>query len=161
MKLFKYILLALFLLLIAGCATVEQRTDAKRETVIDRIYSKPKEIAWEVPYVTSWCDKLKLKRGYVDVNGCQIYYEEEGKGIPIILLNPGPGCTHQAFHPHFGKAADFSRVIYYDPRGVGKSDYKPGEEGYIVEQAIADLEALRKSLNIDKWIVMGGLMAAV
>jgi proline iminopeptidase len=55
-----------------------------------------------------------------------------------------------------------ARIIYYDQRGCGLSDYKPGK-GYSIEQAVGDLENLRKALRVKKWIVLGhsygGLLA--
>ena len=60
----------------------------------------------------------------------------------MVLLHGGPGGTHHYFHPTFSRAAEFSRVIYYDQRGCGLSDYAPGE-GYTIQQAADDIEALR------------------
>jgi proline-specific peptidase len=98
---------------------------------------------------------LKLKRGYVDIGDCSLYVEEEGKGVSIVLLHGGPGSTHNDFHPHFSRAKDFARVIYYDQRGCALSDYEPGEGGYSVKQAVNDLEKLRKALGIEGWTVLG------
>jgi proline iminopeptidase len=83
-----------------------------------------------------------------------LYVEEEGEGMPVVLLHGGPGGTHHSFHPHFSQAREFARVIYYDQRGCGLSDYTKGN-GYTVDQAVEDLENLRQSLKIDKWIVLG------
>ena len=80
--------------------------------------------------------------------------EEQGTGTPIVLLHGGPGSTHLGFHPSFDRASKFARVIYYDQRGCGLSDYKP-EEGYTVNQAASDLNRLRESLGIEKWVVLG------
>jgi proline iminopeptidase len=40
-------------------------------------------------------------------------------------------------------------------RGTGMSDFEPGAEGYSVEQAVADLDAMRIALGVDKWILVG------
>ncbi|MBU1558319.1 MAG: alpha/beta hydrolase, partial [Gammaproteobacteria bacterium] len=122
-----------------------------------------KDIVWEVPEAPDRCDSVVgLNKGFIHSNGCEIYYETQGEGVPIVLLNPGPGGSHQAFHPYFSKASTSSQVIYYDPRGVGKSEWKP-EQGYTVQQAINDLENLRESLGIKQWGVLGwsfgGLLA--
>ena len=74
--------------------------------------------------------------------------------MPVVLLNGGPGATHHYFHPWFSRAKDFARVIYYDQRGCGLSDYNPGA-GYSVFQAVEDLEQLRRALEIDQWVVAG------
>jgi proline iminopeptidase len=72
-----------------------------------------------------------------------------------VLINGGPGSTHHCFHPWLSRAKDFARLIYYDQRGCGLSAYNPGDEGYSVDQAVADLDALRKALGIDRWVVLG------
>ena len=74
--------------------------------------------------------------------------------MPIVLINGGPGGTHHEFHPYFGRAASFAQVVYYDQRGCGRSDYKPGP-GYTVDQAVNDLDKLREALKIDRWTVLG------
>jgi pimeloyl-ACP methyl ester carboxylesterase len=71
-----------------------------------------------------------------------------------VLLNGGPGLSLHAFVPHFSPAAEFARLIYYDPRGVGRSEWKP-EDGYNVAQALLDLEDLRGQLGIESWVVLG------
>ena len=83
-----------------------------------------------------------------------IYTIQKGKGIPIVLLNGGPGNSCHSFIPYFDRASEFSKVIYYDPRGVGKSDWIPGE-GYSTDQLVEDLEKIRKKLGLTKWVVAG------
>ena len=125
-----------------------------RETVLDRCVRIQEEMHWEIPDVPRLCDSLPLRKTRIDIGGCQLYVEEEGRGIPIVLLHGGPGSTHHGFHPHFSRAAEFARVIYYDQRGCGLSDYEMGD-GYSVEQAAADLDALRQALGIQQWIILG------
>ena len=139
-----------------------QASGQERETVLDRVTHLEKELLTEIPRIPRLCDLLDLKKSRVDVRDCRLYVEEEGQGMPIVLVNGGPGGTHHYFHPHFAGAKDFARVIYYDQRGCGLSDYKRGLK-YTVGQAADDLENLRKALHIDKWIVVGhsygGLLA--
>lgn len=131
-----------------------QQSEKKRETVLDRVVYIEKERILDIPDIPRWCDRLKLKKSRVNVGDCELYVEEEGEGIPIVLLHGGPGGTHHSFHPHFSRAREFARIIYYDQRGCGLSDYIKGD-GYTVDQAVEDLESLRKGLEIDKWIVLG------
>ncbi len=132
----------------------EETAKADRETVLDRAVHIEKNLITEIPQVPRWCDRLKLKKRRVNIGDCELYVEEEGKGIPLVLINGGPGGTHHYFHPWFSKAKKYARVIYYDQRGCGLSDFKPGP-GYTVEQAVEDLEKLRQALNVQKWIVLG------
>jgi proline iminopeptidase len=135
----------------------------KRESILDRQVHLEEELITAIPAVQRWCSKLSLNRRKINVGDCELYLEEEGRGIPLVLINGGPGGTHHCFHPWFSRAEDFARVIYYDQRGCGLSDHMPGQDGYSVDQAVADLDALRQALEIDQWVVLGysygGLLA--
>ena len=127
----------------------------KRESIFDRVVHIEPDLITEIPKASRWCDQLDLKKRRIYIGDAELYVEEEGKGTPLVLINGGPGGTHHYFHPWFSRAKDFARVIYYDQRGCGLSDYEPGENGYSVQQAAADLDALRKALDIEKWVIMG------
>ena len=108
------------------------------------------------------CDGMDIRKEKVDIGDCKLYCEQEGQGTPLVLLHGGPGATHHYFHPWFSQAGKFARVIYYDQRGCGLSDYQPGK-GYNMDQAVDDLDRLRRALGIDQWVVLGhsygGLLA--
>jgi len=126
-----------------------------RESILDEVVYIEPELITEIPPVERWCDRLKLTKHRINVGDAELYVEEEGKGIPLILINGGPGGTHHYFHPWFSLAKKYVRVIYYDQRGCGLSDFKPGKDGYSVHQAVDDLDAIRRTLNIDKWVLLG------
>jgi proline iminopeptidase len=126
----------------------------RRERAMDRIVHIEQGIIRDIPQVPRLCDSMAIRKGKINIGGCNLYCEQEGEGIPLVLINGGPGGTHHGFHPHFSRARDFARIIYYDQRGCGLSDYKP-ENGYTVNQAVDDLERLRKALDIDQWVVLG------
>lgn len=139
-------------LIVAGCGS--KAPVEKRETVFDKVAYVEKDLRLTIPDIPRLCDAPNLLKSRIDVGDCELYVEQEGKGIPIVLLHGGPGATHHYFHPFFSKAAKFARVIYYDQRGCGISDYKPGS-GYTVDQAVEDLETLKKALGFEKWVVLG------
>lgn len=137
---------------------------AARESIFDKVVNIPKELVLDIPNLPPLCDELPgLKRGFADILGGKLYYEEDGQGIPLVLINGGPGCTHHGFHPYFSQIKDVARIIYYDQRGTGKSSYDDTGTMYTVKQAVEDLESLRKALKIDRWMVLGwsygGLLA--
>ncbi len=146
-------LLPLLIFLIGGCSGSQQPL----ESILDRIVHIEEELITEVPYAPRWCDRLsdQLTVRKVDAGDCELYVEEEGEGVPLVLINGGPGGTHHYFHPWFSRASRYARVIYYDQRGSGLSDYEPGEKGYSVDQAVGDLEAIRKALGIENWVLLG------
>jgi len=156
-----------FFLIIPGIISVKgaslaQSEKEERETVIHRKVHIEKDLIPEVPYVPRYCDTLNIKKRRINIGNCTLYLEEEGKGKPLILIHGGPGATHHYFHPHFSHAKDFARIIYYDQRGCGLSDFSKGA-GYSVDQAVDDLERLRKALDVPRWIILGhsygGLLA--
>ena len=126
----------------------------RQETALDHVVHLEKALVTDVPEAPRWCDRLALKGRRIDVGGASLYVEEEGSGPALVLINGGPGGTHHYFHPWFSRAAKFSRVIYYDQRGCGLSDFKPGK-AYSVEQAVDDLEAIRRALDASRWVVLG------
>jgi len=137
---------------------------SRRETIFDRKISIPQYPVLHIPDLPPFCDDLPgLNKGYASIKEGRMYYEQEGQGIPLILINGGPGCTHHLFHPYFSQLKDMARIIYYDQRGTGKSSIDNTGRTYTLNQAIDDLDSLRKDLKIDKWVVLGwsygGLLA--
>ena len=126
------------------------------ESILDRVVHVEPKLVTSIPETFRWCDRLPgLDKRRVDVGGAELNVEVEGKGTPLVLINGGPGGTHHYFHPWFSRAAKYARVVYYDQRGCGLSDFKPGDKGYSVDQAVEDLDTLRQALGFEKWVVLG------
>lgn len=95
-----------------------------------------------------------------ETGGVTIWYEVRGAGgeTPLFIVNGGPGFDHAYVHlgdPVWDKFAKSRRVVFYDQRGNGRSsELKPGQSCTLADQ-IADLEALRKQLGIDKIDLLG------
>ncbi|MBC7362929.1 MAG: alpha/beta hydrolase [Candidatus Aminicenantes bacterium] len=146
----------------ADTLTLDQNGKKESETVLNKKVHIEKDLILDIPRVARWCDRLELKKSRVNIGDCELYVEEEGKGLPVVLIHGGPGATHHYFHPALSQAKDFARIIYYDQRGCGLSDYVAGG-GYSVAQAVEDLDSLRKALKIEKWVLFehsyGGLLA--
>lgn len=126
----------------------------KEETIFDRnsvVYKND----LPVPIVKRYEEILGITGRLELVGEVNLWVEEIGEGVPLVLVSGGPGTSHHYFHPHFFKASKFSRVIYYDLRGVGLSERIPGKEGYNIMQAVDDLDKLRAKLGIRRWVVLG------
>jgi len=144
------ILVSIFIVQYCYC----QERELKRETVLDNISHIEDSIHYHIDSLPRLCDVLGMKKQFVDIGDCKLYCEIEGEGIRLVLINGGPGGTHHYFHPWFSQAKDYCKVIYYDQRGCGQSDFNKGN-GYSFRQAIDDLDKLRQKLGIKKWIVCG------
>ncbi len=127
----------------------------ERETIFDRVVHLEPSVVTEIPDVPRLEEGLGIEGRKVRVGDAELWVEEEGSGMPLVLINGGPGGTHHMFHPWFGRAAEFARVIYYDQRGCGLSDYEPGPDGYSVHQAMEDLEALRQAMGLERFVLAG------
>lgn len=138
-----------------SCSPVQSRLPHGRETALDGLTHIESRVV-AVPDVPRLDDSLPLRSRRLDVGaGVKLYVAEEGSGLPLVLVNGGPGNTLHSFLPHFSPAARFARVIYYDQRGSGRSDWVRGSSKYSTAQAVEDLEGIRMALGIDRWIVLG------
>jgi proline iminopeptidase len=86
-----------------------------------------------------------------------VYVEESGnlQGIPVIFLHGGPCSGTKPDHRRFFNP-DCYRIILFDQRGCGLSTPFGELIDNNTQGLIDDMEAIRKSLNIEQWLVFGG-----
>ena len=87
----------------------------------------------------------------------EIYYEICGNpiGKPVVFLHGGPGSGCNPTQRRFFDPAHY-RIILIDQRGCGRSKPLGEVEQNTTSDLIADIEAIRTTLEIDKWLVFGG-----
>ncbi len=93
---------------------------------------------------------------YFDSEGVRIYYTDEGRGAPVLLVH-GYACNSHLEWRKRGLTAALARdyrVISPDSRGHGRSD-KPHDPGKYGVQMVEDLVRLLDHLNIEKAHVIG------
>ncbi|MEC7839209.1 MAG: alpha/beta fold hydrolase [Chlamydiota bacterium] len=101
-------------------------------------------------------DSLFHREGVVDVENGKLYYQTFGQGTPIIVLHGGPGLDQNYLLPQLLHLASDNQLILYDQRGSGRSlDTGFGSEYINIDQFVDDLEILRQSLGIDKFVLLG------
>ncbi|HVJ52864.1 MAG TPA: prolyl aminopeptidase [Aliidongia sp.] len=90
-------------------------------------------------------------------NGHRIAWECSGNpaGLPIIFLHGGPGGATRPIHRRFFDPSTF-RIVLLDQRGCGRSEPWSSLEGNNPQTLVADLEALRHHLGIERWALAGG-----
>jgi len=86
------------------------------------------------------------------VNGISIYYEEQGKGDPLLLIN-GLAFPMDLWYAQIADLSKDFRVIALDNRGIGRSDM-PDEE-YSIALMASDAVGLLRELGIDRAHVVG------
>ena len=94
-----------------------------------------------------------MTQGFVTSNGLKLYYESEGEGQPFLLLNGGPGFSHEYLQPLRALASDV-QLVFFDQRGTGRSD-KADPQDYTLQANVEDIEQLRRALQLDSCIVFG------
>jgi pimeloyl-ACP methyl ester carboxylesterase len=99
----------------------------------------------------------------VTSDGRRLAYRTIGDGPAVICHPGGPG-----YSAHY--LADLTALelpvalVLLDPRGTGGSDYPADARGYRTEEYVADVEELRRHLELERVIVFGhshgGVVAA-
>jgi len=106
--------------------------------------------------------------GFMQVDGGhRIYWEVCGNpgGRAALFLHSGPGGGCSANSRRFFDPERY-RIILFDQRGCGRSRPNAGADPVPALQAntsadlVADMEALRRALRIDHWLLFGGSWGA-
>jgi proline iminopeptidase len=94
-------------------------------------------------------------------DGHRIYVEQCGRpdGVPVFVFHGGPGggCS-PAMRRYFDPAV--YRVILFDQRGCGRSRPHASVEANTTWHLVADIEAIRAALGIERFIAFGGSWGA-
>lgn len=84
--------------------------------------------------------------------GVDLYYEDEGKGPPIVFV-PGWTFTTRVFDHQFAAFSGEHRVISFDPRSHGRSTVTMDGNNYATQGA--DLAALLAHLEVEDPVLVG------
>lgn len=90
-------------------------------------------------------------------DGHRIYFEECGNpvGKPVIMIHGGPGGGSNPTMRRYHDPALY-RIILFDQRGCGRSTPHASLENNTTWHLVADMEALRTHLGIERWQLCGG-----
>jgi 3-oxoadipate enol-lactonase len=94
---------------------------------------------------------------YASLNGIDLYYEEHGKGFPLVLAH-GAGGNHLSWWQQVPEYARRHRVITFDHRGWGLSiDSDDRGPAAFIE----DLRLLLDHLEIEQAVLIGQSMGGL
>ncbi|MDE1893959.1 MAG: prolyl aminopeptidase [Pseudomonadota bacterium] len=86
-----------------------------------------------------------------------LHVEECGNpaGLPALFLHGGPGAGLSPYHRRFFDPARY-RIVLFDQRGAGQSTPFAELTDNTTGHLLADIEAIRQRLGIERWAVFGG-----
>jgi len=102
-------------------------------------------------------------QGVLEVgDGQRVYWETCGNpdGKPALVVHGGPGSGCTSWHRRLFDPAAY-RVALFDQRGCGRSTPHASEPDIdlstnTTQHLVADMELLRRELDIDRWLLLGG-----
>ncbi len=86
-----------------------------------------------------------------------LHMEEAGNpdGIPVLFVHGGPGGGTSGDSRRFFDPERY-RIIVFDQRGAGRSTPHAELEDNYTAALVADMETIRESLHIERWVLFGG-----
>lgn len=99
-----------------------------------------------------------FQRGHLRVSALhELYYEQSGNrhGKPALFLHGGPGGATEPSMRRFFDPRRY-RIVLFDQRGCGQSRPHGELRENTTWDLVADIEALREHLGIERWLVFGG-----
>jgi len=110
----------------------------------------PVSLAQSVPHATGVAHTADVDLAYET-------FGARGASLPVIAVNGGPGLSHAYMMQNdlWQRVGRDHFVVLYDQRGTGKS--KPVKQGaaQTMEAQVADLDAVRAALKLDKVALVG------
>jgi len=93
---------------------------------------------------------------YFDYNGIKLYYQDTGKGEPLLLLHHF-NSTADSWNPYIDSFTKKFRVVMVDMAGHGRSDIiRPWDVEFRHSEYAKMILALLDHLNIDQTHAIGG-----
>ena len=104
-----------------------------------------------------------MTAGRLDVgDGHRIHWEVSGAagGKPVVTLHGGPGSGSMPWWRELFDPQAY-RIVQFDQRGCGRSEPYGELRANTTWHLVADIEALRRHLGIERWQVVGGSWGSV
>jgi len=89
-------------------------------------------------------------------DGTSLHYDTLGKGRTVVMLSGGPGFSPTYMQNVAERLSQRYQVVMFHQRGTGRSSMeKITFETHALKTLVADLEALRRDLKVEKFTLLG------
>lgn len=96
-----------------------------------------------------------LDYGTFQSGGLKLVYETQGSGSEVVIvIHGGAGLPHEYFHPMLYNLSRYAKLIFFDRRADMLST-RSGHGMASIEEMSDDIDALRKSLGLDRVTLLG------
>ena len=115
-----------------------------------------------LPWLAMSLPVQERQEGQVLNSGLPIHYRVYGAGAPVVILSGGPGFDCDYMQPLAQELGKSYRAILVDLRGTGRS-VPPviNHDTVNLKLTMADLEAIRAQIGVERWTVLGHSAGAV
>jgi proline iminopeptidase len=98
----------------------------------------------------------EFRDGKAARDGFDLYYRVAGTGRPVAILSGGPGFDCDYMLPVAREVAKGNQAIVIELRGTGRSLPQAINAATVnVKEYLADIDAVRSQLKIDRWTLLG------
>ena len=98
----------------------------------------------------------------IDRDGVNIYYEVHGDGPPLLLTH-GYSSTSAMWHGQVDALAKDHKLVLWDMRGHGQSDYPDDPHAYSEALTVGDMAAILDAVGAERarngGLSLGGSMS--
>jgi len=102
-------------------------------------------------------DALSSGEHIVPIRGVNLWYHVKGSGQPLLFLPGGSGWGGDItpYIETLKLLEEARKVIYLEPRGIGRSQRLEDPSLYSMDEQVEDIEVLRKHFGLDKIAIAG------
>ncbi|MFO7827757.1 MAG: alpha/beta hydrolase [Bacteroidales bacterium] len=100
---------------------------------------------------------------YIEIDGVKLWYLVQGNG-PILIVYPssaGWGGDASVYINNLKPWGKYRKVVYFEPRGLGKSERLDSVSDYSMNKYVEELELFRRELKLKDFDLVGHCYAGM
>ncbi|HEX6118574.1 MAG TPA: alpha/beta fold hydrolase, partial [Dongiaceae bacterium] len=100
------------------------------------------------------------RTGFAEVPGGRVWWRMDGvrhirsNRAPLIAVHGGPGGSHDYLLP-LTALSEERTIVLYDQLDCGDSDKPNDPRNWTIDRFVAEVDALRTALQLDRFILLG------